>query len=349
MRVKVDYSLVKDFVEFFDIGDFTEQSFQQLVTQFESNTAFNIMLAFYDGVFSKEQYLDILYKAICNIGYETDNPSLQLLYKNLCKLRNIDLLRNKLVLIERYEFSKMEEKLLETLPVKTEININIYFTLDGINGGSIYGNNDMLLNAMFFPSNQKDLYLIEGILLHEYHHIGFKYWLSKSPQFKLTGIDKGIDIARYLSIAILSEGAATYLFNHSHDLYPLVVESHGEDYALKYRQSMDNRQLNIGTLIRELEQDILKALNYAEKDDEIKKLINKYCFDSNGFEPRDKAIGYHMCNVIDNTLGREQLIKCFENPILFFNYYNKGEKNCELSFTSDFMNKWDTSWGFLAK
>ena len=117
-----------------------------------------------------------------------------------------------------YDFLSLEKRLDNKLPDGTNIDVEIYFVFDGVNGGSIVDSNKMLLNTMFWPSSEKHLDLIEGILLHEYHHIGLIHWLEKyDNNFKK--YSDGTSFAKYLMLSIMSEGAATYFFNDGDDIY----------------------------------------------------------------------------------------------------------------------------------
>jgi len=108
----------------------------------------------------------------------------------------------------------MESKLVNTLPVGTVLNLNIFFCLDGFNGGSIVDKNTMCLDVLFWPSKKNIEKEIEGIVLHEFHHIGILYWLNKNERRNniLNKKDKG-SLAVKLVEAILGEGAAVYFFN----------------------------------------------------------------------------------------------------------------------------------------
>ena len=192
---------------------------------------------------------------------------------------------------------------------------------------------------MFWPSSEKHLDLIEGILLHEYHHIGLIHWLEKyDNNFKK--YSDGTSFAKYLMLSIMSEGAATYFFNDGDDIYPLIVESHGEETASSIRASMQNRGENIECYIRDLETDLLQNFEFEGEIEQLRTLCSKYTF-SSSTEPLDKSIGYHMCSVIDENLGLETLLNCFVNPNEFVYKYNDALKeNDNFRFTEAFIQTW---------
>lgn len=129
------------------------------------------MLQFYDGLFTNEIYKDILYLALNNQTYNSDNAMLMMLYENLKRI-NLIVLKKKLLSIKFYNFESMLHRLETTLPIGTDIELNLFFVFDGINAASIFGEDTILINTMFWPSELENEKLVEDVLLHEYHHIG---------------------------------------------------------------------------------------------------------------------------------------------------------------------------------
>jgi len=329
MNITVDFEVAEKIIDLINDKKYIDEAtFEDEMNEIETLDSMQKMLKYYNGLFDFNTYKELLFKALNDIEYMNDEERLNDVYTYLKRvIEDTERLNNKLRLMRNYDFNKFEKKLIEKLPQNTNIDVDIFFAFDALNGGTIINDRTMMLNTMFWPSKDENLELIEGILLHEYHHIGFFYWMRKYEQ----DFDKYIDakgMVRYLIISIIGEGAATYFYNDGDDMYPLVLESHGKELAEATRSAMGNRGDNIIEYIRELEKDIRYIMNSDDDFEKLKSLVNRYFYSSTG-EPLDKSIGFHMCETIDKELGIEKLIECFEKPNLFLNRYNNasGEKS----------------------
>ncbi|MTI47666.1 MAG: hypothetical protein FH761_07475 [Firmicutes bacterium] len=329
MNISADYSMAVKFKEFILNKKYvSKEKCSQFVNSLDCNESFKKMLQFYENLFSIDQYIDILYKSLNQKPFETDDEALRLMYNNFKRIiGSEDLIIKKIELIGNYNFNKLQHTLADTLPKNTDIDINIHFVFDGINGGSMVDEKNMLIYTMFWPSKKENVDLIKWVLLHEYHHLGLKYWIDRDHIRKEVYSRKdNIKLALTLSDSILAEGAATYFFNESQDLYSLLLESHGEEYAEKYKQSMVNRDVNIEKTMSELERDFEKLLSDENSYESMKKTVNDYFYSFEGKEPKDKALGYHMCDVIEKVYSRGELIDCFLKPGEFIRKYNEAAK-----------------------
>jgi|LGVF01.2.fsa_nt_gb predicted transcriptional regulator len=334
MLITVNYEVVEKIINIINMGNHTDyDQFIDGMQEVNELTGMTKMLDYYKNIYDYKQYCDILYKALNQIEFTTADEQLEQIYINLRRItHNTARLNNKLKLIKEYDFNKLEDKLVKKLPKGTNMDVDIFFTFDALNGGTIIGNNTMMLNVMFWPSEDKYLDLIEGILLHEYHHIGLKYWVDKSHG-DIHSYDDKFGLIRLLMLSILGEGAATYFYNDGDDIYPLAVESHGEEMANAIRDSMANRGDHIKRYLSDLEDDIHYINSFDGSISELNSIRNKYTYSSTS-EPLDKSIGYHMCEQIDKNLGTRKLIECFNKPELFVHHYNEAlnnEKSLRLS------------------
>ncbi|WP_040212130.1 DUF5700 domain-containing putative Zn-dependent protease, partial [Clostridium polynesiense] len=138
---------------------------------------------FYDKNFTIEEYTDAFIKSAKNEKYKTDNDILARMNNALMRIsKNMDLLEKKINNIKEYDFKILESKLKDTLPEDTQFDFNIFFCLDGNNAGSIVDKNTMCLDALFWASDKNKEEQVEGIILHEFHHIGCLYWLNKNEK-----------------------------------------------------------------------------------------------------------------------------------------------------------------------
>ncbi len=322
MKIITDYSIPENMINLIESkNELTRENFNSQCDFMNQNQGFKYMLQFYDGVFTYENYKDILYLALNNQTYSSDNGMLMMLYENLKRI-NSEVLIKKLTSIKSYNFESMLHRLELTLPTESDIELNLFFVFDGINAASIYGEDTILINTMFWPSDLENEKLVEDVLLHEYHHIGIKYWLRKSGYSHENRFDSSKVFIEHLTSSIVGEGAATYLFTKDSTIYPLIKESHGEEVANNFRVSVENRTEDIRLLLESLNHDLLDVLNTDKNSSQLSEISNMYSFDPSGKEPLDKTIGYYMCKKIDEVLGRDHLLECFKNTCKFYQKYN---------------------------
>ena len=122
-----------------------------------------LMIDFYKA-FDFKTYKEVLFHALNNLEYKTEDQFLKTQHHHLNSIiDHKEKLRSKLKLIRNYDYNSIKEKLQDKLPQGTDLDIEIFFVLDGMNGASFVGLNQMMINTMFWPSEKKNLELIEGI------------------------------------------------------------------------------------------------------------------------------------------------------------------------------------------
>lgn len=303
---------------------------------------------FYEKDVQKNDYVDMLLAVVNSENYETENFILGKMFSALKKIySNLELLYKKLDNIKQFNFKGFEEKLISALPSGTELNINIFFCLDGFNAGSIVDENAMCIDVLFWPSKKELERNIEGIILHEFHHIGFLYWRNKDEQRKniLMNKDKN-SLAVGLVEQILSEGAAVYFFNKEQDLYELILDAYGEELAKGLKEGYLESWNNIEEKLDGLNSLLLQLLDSTTGDyDSLKTITDKYFYASENGEALNKVIGKYMCSVIEGTLGRQALIDSFINLKNFLIYYNEAcEKVGKQGLDIQVLNEWKRLW-----
>lgn len=324
MKIKVDYTVAEAIVDLIETEKYKDQIvFDKVMFNLENNEGMKQMLKFYQYTYDYETYKKVLFLALNRIPLEPEDEGFGMLY-DLLKLINTDLikLKNKLALIKSFDFKSIVESLNDTLPYGTELEIDLYFVFDGINGASIVGDHVMLVNTMLWPSDAKYLSVIKDVLSHEYHHIGMKYWLSKRKQYENV-YESQESFYDYFISSLVGEGLATLYFTSGDHLYPLALESHGEAIAENFKRSVNDRQTDIETLLSVLEQDLIGVLSNEMHIDHLETLYSKYSYDPSGNEPLNKTIGYYMCQSVKKHLGRNAIFKVVKNPLLIFEYYNQ--------------------------
>lgn len=349
MKLNVDYSVAVKFAEFLSTENYKDKRHKDsFIKYLDQNRSFNKQFQFHEGNMTSKEYFHIIFSILNDNPIESENFVMNVVtnsFKNI--LSKKDKLQRKIKNIQEYDFTKLENKLLKTLPEGTPLNINIHIVLDGFNAGCILDSSDMLIDAIFWPSDKKNEHQIEGIILHEYHHLGLKYWLNKNKKRKQILKEKsGYELAVKLVESIIGEGAATYFFNQSDNLTDLLEEAYGETIANQYLESLKKAKMDIKTLIKRFEYDLEHLLGNKDKYEEMKESTKDYGFCKEFGQPLDKAIGVYMCKTIERGEGRKGLIEIFKNPSLFLSKYNESAKKINrLEIKEEIVQDWLELWG----
>lgn len=348
MKVNVDYSVAVKFAELLSAENYKDKRYiDSFIKYLNQNKSFNKQFKFHEGNMESKEYFHIIFSILNDESIESENFVMNTVANSFTNILNQkDKLQKKIENIQEYDFTKLEKKLLETLPEGTLLNPNIHIVLDGFNAGCILDNSNMLIDAIFWPSDKKNEHQVEGIILHEYHHLGLKYWLDQIEKRKQIIKEKsGYGLAIKLVESIIGEGAATYLFNQNQDLTDLISEGYGETIANQYLESLKKAEIDKEVLMRKFEQDLELLLDNKNKYEEMKKITNDYVFCKELGQPIDKAIGVYMCEIIDRVEGRKTLIEIFKNPSMFLCKYNISAKKISgLEIKEEIVQKWMQLW-----
>lgn len=348
MNINVDNSIVVKFSEFTNNENYkTQKGKENFMRWLKENDSFNKQVDFHKGNWRVEEYFEIIFSILNKNTIKSDNFVLNIIsnsFENV--ISNKDIMQKKIENIKEYDFTKLQKRLLETLPKDTSLNMTIHIVLDGFNAGSIIDEENMLIDAIFWPSDKAKEFQIEGIILHEYHHLGLMYWLKKNKRRnEILKNKSGQELAVRLVENIIGEGAATYFFNQNEDLTSLLAESYGKSIADQYKESLKRAKTDIDTFLKSLENDLEYLLNNKGKYDDMKAITNKYSFDEDFGQPLDKAIGVYMCETIEKQEGRKGLIKTFKEPSLFLSMYNRAAKGLNrLEIKEEIIEEWVRLW-----
>lgn len=334
----IDFSFVEIINHYIETQDQkSSENFNAMFEELEELSVYRKMINFYDFAFSESEYKDALKAVLLAEPFESPNEMANMLFANLSRITNSELINQKVEVFRHYDFDKLNNHLENSLPGKCDSEMQIYLVYDGINGGSIIGDHQMMINFMLWPSNPKFLDAMESILLHEAHHLGMIELYTKSGLYQSDAIEK--NVVQRLIIAIVTEGIATYLFNQNGSLGDLIVDSHGLEYANLYRESENIKAHEIRKMIKQLNLDlnrIREAKQYADQA----KYLETYCCNFEGGQPLDKAIGVYICKTIDEQLGREQMIALLTDPRSFIQAYNElVEEDHQINLNLDMTNE----------
>lgn len=348
MKIKVDYSVLTIFDNFLNCKDYNAiNNKKYFMKNLEENISFKKQMNFYKRNMSSKDYFDIIFSTLNDKTIKPKNTTIKIMSKSFENiLNNKNILQNKIKNIQEYDFTKLEDKLLETLPEDTELNVNLHIVLDGFNAECVLDDNNILIDAAFWPSNKENEYKIEGIILHELHHLGFLYWLNKNgKRNEIIKEKNGYELAIKLVESIIGEGAATYFFNQNEDLTDILEEAYGKELAKQYKESLKICDINIEKIIKKFESDLEYLLDNEDGYEKMQERIKDYSFSKEFGQPLDKAIGVHVCRTIESQEGRESLIETFKNPSLFLIKYNNSIKKLKgVALKESVIEKWIKLW-----
>ena len=285
--------------------------------------------------FSKEGLADVL----ANLGSPqqvAQGPVLSKLeegFRSCLNVKKISSLHERLQGMKDLDFIRAERMALQYLPLGTRITTTIYLSIDAINPGMTFGGNVSLSLIAFDPKSFDFPYLA-----HEFHHLGFRYWVEKNPKlsgFALRDNSNHREIAVNMILHLLSEGLANYF------LTPDFVRSHvGKDdehtrKIKKYEESLSQMLLEIRSLLADCVSESLPVEKCRER------LLN-LIFDQEGILPPVHFVGAHLIEMFDEepTIRRGDIIGLCKNPWEFFTFYSRTcDEHGLPSFSDDVANR----------
>jgi len=346
MNISVDLSLAREFRSFLS-SNFRDREHRECFRKcVMDNRSFQLQMKFHR--MSPGKYFTILFGALDGKSIPHENQ-VEMVMANSFEymLNNREVLLQKLQNVCEYDFLKLENKLAQTLPANTVLNADIGVVLDGFNAGSIVDSSHMLLDVLFWPAKQNDSGKIEGIVLHEFHHLGVLYWLENNQRRnQLQQANNGVALAAKLVENIMGEGAATYFFNQDVDvLVELMAESYGPEIAKQFGASVGKATVNIATIMTKFNKDLDLLMREEDTFENMQKITRQYGFSVDYGQPLDKTLGVHMCSVIAKYKGPHELIEVLKDPGAFLDLYNRCARELEdLPMDNRLIGKWNEVW-----
>ncbi|UCH58021.1 MAG: hypothetical protein JSV18_03765 [Candidatus Bathyarchaeota archaeon] len=128
-------------------------------------------------------------------------------FRSCYDLSRIAELRRNVEQISGIDFQGAEGMALSYLPPGTDIRSTLYLTVDAFNPGMVFGGNmgRSILHPVRYP-------LDLSYLAHEFHHLGFGCWVSRSPDLEraFLGEETHESVAVRLVLHMISEGMANH-------------------------------------------------------------------------------------------------------------------------------------------
>ncbi|OJF77429.1 MAG: hypothetical protein BKP49_00075 [Treponema sp. CETP13] len=274
----------------------------------------------------------------------SENAVLQRLHNGFMYAANhADELRNKMQILDTIDFNKITKNVVSYLPLHTDLECTIHYTLDSFNGAFQY-KNGIGFSLIMFKDLSKE-YIIQT-LSHELHHLGFKYWAEKDAIRKvLLNENSGRSIAVSYVQDLCMEGLACYYFTPVNQLSDDIKNHLPEEYLNSYNTRLKELQNNELQFFNDSEELLKQALDDSPDLKSCKDLLWQNTIDENGIEPAGHYIGYRMAQEICNVYEKSNLINCITDLSLFLLLYNRAvSKTPQKAFNQKIIERFSALW-----
>ena len=248
-------------------------------------------------------------------------------------LENPEKLRAGLALMSEFSWTQAEWAAQKYLPKDTPINVDVFATIDGFNGGMYRGDKIFISILYVTPAVMK-----ASSFSHEFHHVGMEYWWKQHPLVLKYSKDK--DTQEYWMLHLfkylVSEGLANAFCS------PGAIENR-EGFAAHNEviEEYENRWDEFHSMLESLIDDISR--NNLES---LKEKYDEFTLDMSG---RGSPIGHFFSGRLIQEMDRlknvtrEQIIGLVKEPFSFFEIYNTATKERKLpKFSSESITSLDS-------
>jgi hypothetical protein len=235
-------------------------------------------------------------------------------------LENPRRLRAALAMMSAFSWPKAEWAAHKYLPKDTPINVDIFATIDGFNGGMYRG--DKVFISILHVNHTV---MRASNFSHEFHHVGMEYWWKQHTLVQKYNETK--DTKEYWMLRIIeylvSEGLANAFCS------PGVFEKReGDSDGIAAHNAIIDEYEDRWDEFHSMLESIIDAITKNELE-VLKEKYETFTLDMSG---RGKPIGHFFSGRIiremdrSKNVAREQIIGLVKEPFSFFELYNKAAK-----------------------
>jgi len=265
-------------------------------------------------------------KMLMNLSFPREDKYESIFQKGLLSATSMDKLtmfESRLKRALALPFEEYVNLALKYLPEGTEINVDIYITLDPFNTGMMRPGKVFL--SIFMMELTPELC---KNLAHEFHHAGAICWLEKNPQLKAlkNSHEHGQIFASVFSYFV-TEGLANW---YTSPMAISVVE--GLEGAEAHNKVVIKLEEDKPRLLRHLQQLLRWICEKHQPIEEIKNAFNKLSLDTSGAGlPPGHFLSGYMVKVMDKSsnMPKKRIINLVKQPFDFFDLYNIADKEDE--------------------
>jgi len=310
---------------------------QDVIDEILSTKGISSMIEAYSNMldFSKEEFINVL-KNLANptpIAKGIIVSKLEEGLRSCLDREKINLLRRRLQQFLKFDFAEAEWVALKYLPPETPVECTIYFTIDAFNPGMISGDN-MFLSILTIDPSKFDLRAVS----HEFHHIGFKYWIRQNQKLSRLAFEKTKTyegIAVNLILSLISEGLANYFCSPNMVRIHPKISPKGKEKLMKYEQDFTKMLKTIISLISNCQS---KTIAIEECIDRFNQII----IDPESILPPIHFVGAKLIELFDKNPSVDQvdIINLCKHPANFFKLYSIVISAYELPSVPDTLAQW---------
>jgi len=220
----------------------------------------------------------------------------------------------KLSRAEAMDYEGMEETVDRYLPPNTPLDLDIYLTIDGFNGG-MFRERSVFLSIL---GVDPEALSIRG-LAHEAHHAGVLYWFKRNERWRRWMSEGGPRLlGAELLIYLVAEGLANHLITPR---AVSLVERPRSEREEGHNSRVQMLEENYTRLVTSIEDIVKKALN--GELDAAREEFKEFSMDQSGVGlPTGHFASARMVAEILNEHGESIIVDLIENPWMLFAVYN---------------------------
>ncbi len=265
------------------------------------------------------EFRENLREMLMNLSFSREDKYESIFQKGLLSATSMDKLtmfESRLKRALAFPFEEYVSLALKYLPEGTEINVDIYITLDPFNTGMMRPGKVFL--SIFMMELTPELC---KNLAHEFHHAGAIYWLEKNPQLRAlkSSHEHGQILASVFSYFV-TEGLANW---YTSPMALSVVE--GLEGAEAHNKVVRKLEEDTPKLLRQLQQLLRWISEKHQPIEEIKNAFNELSLDTSGAGlPSGHFLSGHMIRIMDKSpsIPKKRIINLVRQPFDFFDLYN---------------------------
>lgn len=229
-------------------------------------------------------------------------------------------LRGNVGKILEIDFERAERMALSFLPPGTVIECTVYLTVDAFNPGMVWegGMGRSILSPVMGGA---DL----SLFAHEFHHLGFGYWVSKSPTLEraFRGEKTHDSVAARLVLHLIMEGMA------NHFCTPGMVRS-GPRRSPRVNEKITRYEREFREMLGDVKSLLADCVARRQSVERCEGRLMDIVLDKERILPKVHFLGAKVMELFDGDpeMGRDEIVGLCRNPQKFLSMYNKmAEEN----------------------
>lgn len=248
-------------------------------------------------------------------------------FRSCYDVKRIAELRGNVEKILEIDFEGAERMALSFLPSGTVIECTIYLTVDAFNPGMVWegGMGRSILSPV---RDGGDI----SLLAHEFHHLGFGYWVSRSPALEraFRGERAHDSVAARLVLHLIMEGMA------NHFCTPSMVRP-GPGRSPRVNEKVTRYEREFRGMLGEVTSLLADCVARREPVERCEGRLIDIVLDKERVLPKVHFLGAKIMELFDGDpeMGREEIVGLCRNPQKFLSMYNKVAEKSDLPFIED--------------